>query len=89
MSVKNIDVYYAIGSGETFLEGHGRKLPEGERHRPFDQIGTLLITRPGNYAFRSETFKTIESLESYLDDCNDGYTIEMMARLFESIANEV
>ena len=84
--IKKYEVYYAIGSGETFLEGHGRKLPEGERHRPFDQIGELLITRPGNYAFYSET---ITDMERYLDEFNDGYTIEMIANFFESVANEV
>jgi hypothetical protein len=69
--VMMVPVYYSIGGGELCFD---------PKSPPFDMIGRLLIRKDGSYTFENDT--TL-NLVGYLDEMNDGYTIEMALQLFE------
>ena len=76
-------VYYSIGGGELCLGG---ELPGYPGYPPFEMIGRLLIRKDGSYTFENDTAC---NLIRYLDERNDGYTIEMALQLFEDKATSI
>jgi len=83
--VMMVPVYYSIGGGELCFGGN---LPDDPKSPPFDfdMIGRLLIRKDGSYTFENDT--TL-NLVTYLDEWNDGYTIEMALQLFEEKATSI
>ena len=81
--VMMVSVYYSIGGGEPCFGG---EFPDYQGYPPFDMIGRLLIREDGSYTFENDTTC---NLIRYLDEMNDGYTIEMALQLFEDKATSI
>ena len=83
--VMMVPVFYAHGclGGELCLGG---EFPDYPGYPPFEMIGRLLIREDGSYTFENVTAL---NLVRYLDEMNDGYTIEMALRLFEEKATSI
>lgn len=74
-------LYYAIGGGEICIGG---ELPTHDFYPPFEYIGKLIVKKDGSYSFEGSMFC---SLIRYLQDFNDGYTIDMALEFFQDIAS--